>query len=665
MSRRTAHERHIAGLLLTATVVLLGHAAPAVADIKLPAVIGDNMVLQRNMDAPLWGWAAPDEDISVAPDWLDVPVATKAEPDGKWSVKIATPDAGGPHRITITGENTLTLSNVMIGEVWICSGQSNMAWPLSATDDAERVIKAADCPQIRLFTVQPKFAATPQPDCGGRWIECGPESARRFSAVAYFFGRELHGKLDVPVGLINTSWGGTVAEAWTSASALRPLKDFDDALHTLEQERTNPGALERQQAEAMRRCWDALNQRDKGTGEHWELPQYDDASWAQIDVPGDWDADDLRDHDGVVWFRREIELPDAWDGEALTIELGPIDDMDKTWLNGKQVGAHENLGAWYTPRKYTVPASAVESGRNVIAIRVVDITGPGGMRGKPEDLRIYPTDAGPTAALSLAGPWRYRVSVKQRDLPPWPHGAALNQNWPSALYNGMISPLIPYGMRGAIWYQGESNRTRARQYRTLFPALINDWRNRWDQGDFPFYYVQIAPFVYGGDTGEAAELREAQMLTLKTANTGMAVTMDIGNPADIHPRNKVDVGRRLALWALAKTYGKADLVYSGPLYKSMRVEGDQIRLAFEHVGSGLACAGESLTHFTIAGADRQFHPAEARIDGETVIVSSEAVAEPVAVRFAWGAADQPNLCNQEGLPASSFRTDDWPRPGAE
>jgi len=645
-------------LLIYAGVAIAG---PATADVSLPAVIGDNMVLQRQTEALIWGWAEPSEQVRVTADWLPAEVATTANDGGEWQAQFATPDAGGPHTINITADNTITLNNVMIGEVWICSGQSNMEWPLTHVLNGEAEVAAANHPNIRLFDVERAIALSPKSDCEGVWQVCSSETVGKFSAVAYFFGRELQRELDVPIGLINSSWGGTVAEAWTSEKTLREMGDFDAALDALEMERQNPGYLEKTREKAVKRWWEALEDADPGSGpDAWMLPDHDDSDWKRAKVPATWQTDDLKDFDGVAWFRAELELPDAWAGKNLILELGPIDDFDSTWFNGTKVGGLERVGNWGTPRKYRVPAAATRVGRNVIAVRVCDLGRAGGINGKPEQLKLYPADGGDEAARTLAGEWRYHLGVKLGDLPAWPQTHRFHHNSPTALYNGMIAPLVPYGIRGAIWYQGEANRPRPRQYRTLFPGMIHDWRERWERGDFPFYYVQIAPFGYAGDTGQAAELREAQMMALATPNTGMAVTMDIGNPRNIHPKNKQDVGKRLALWALANTYGRDGIVYSGPLYKSMKVEGDKIRLFFEHVGGGLTSGGKELTHFSIAGADQRFCRAKAKIDGDTVVVWSAAVPKPVAVCYAWGAADQPTLANREGLPASSFRTDDWP-----
>ncbi|MBW8036269.1 MAG: sialate O-acetylesterase [Planctomycetes bacterium] len=497
-------------IILAASLILI--TSVAIADIKLPAVIADNMVLQQKSNAPIWGWADPGEKIAVSTSWKKSAKTTTGK-DGKWKLKLRTPKAGGPYDITITGNNTIKLQNILVGEVWICSGQSNMEYSMAATENAAKDIPAANKPNIRLFKVTRTIADQPKDDCSANWSQCSPETVAQFSAVAYFFGKHLQDELDIPIGLISTNWGGSVAEAWTRKEILESDADFAPILKRQEE--------------------------------------------------------------------MEANFPEA-------------------------------------------------------------------MKKYPQVLEAWKAKAEEAKAEGKKKPRRPRKPVKRK------------KNSPSSLYNGMIAPIIPYAIKGAIWYQGESNVSRAYQYRKLFPAMITNWRKDWKQGDFPFYYVQIAPYKYD-EKNPSQELREAQRLTVSLKNTGMAVTMDIGNPRDIHPKNKLDVGKRLALWALAKNYGKKGTVYSGPLYKSMKKQGDKIRLYFNHTGSGLTTRdGNELTHFTIAAEDKNFVDAKAVIDGKTIIVSSEEIKKPVAVRYAWSNAAQPNLANKEKLPASSFRTDNWP-----
>jgi sialate O-acetylesterase len=467
------------GICLLLVGPVCGVFAPheAKAEVRLPKLFGNGMVLQQQADVAIWGWEDAAQEVTVT---LGASTAkTTAGADGRWLVRLKTPAAGGPLELQVKGKNDVKVQDVLVGEVWICSGQSNMEWVVAQSQNAAEEIAAAKYPRIRMIKVGHHVASRPQDDLEGQWTVCSPESAAAFSAVGYYFARHLHQQLgqgdkSVPIGMINSSWGGTICEAWTSREALEADEDFKPILE--------------------------------------------------------------------------------------------------------------------------------------------------------------------------------RAAIFQ----------ANNPNQAAALFNGMLNPIIPYGIKGAIWYQGESNVSRAEQYRKLFPAMITDWRKRFGQGDFPFLFVQLAPFKYGHDPRLLAEQWESQRSTLELPNTGMAVTTDIGNVVDIHPANKQDVGKRLALWALARHYGKSDLVYSGPLYESMSVEGNKIRVRFGHVGGGLIARGDKpLSHFLIAGEDQQFFEAMAVIDGGSILVSSDKVSKPVAVRFAWEQTAEPNLFNKEGLPASPFRTDDF------
>lgn len=636
--------------------------------LRLPAVIGSGMVLQRDTEVSLWGWSDPGREVTVEAGWSGATARASCDPSGRFEVRLATGAAGGPHRLTFRAGEERVIEDVLLGEVWICSGQSNMEMTVAATaswypgvDGFEKELEAARHPRIRLFNVKNTISMRPNDDCEGSWAACAPDSVRDFSAVAYFFGRRLHQELGVPIGLIGTNWGGTVAESWTSRETLETLGDFDEQLARIDTMAANPATLEEENEKRLAGWRRSIDEMDQAAAAGWTDPGHDPDGWAEIPVPGVWEQEEIKGFDGIIRVRTSVDLPEAWAGRALRLELGPIDDMDVTWFNGEQVGAHMLPGKWQTPRVYEVPAGLVKAGRNVIAVRVLDTGGAAGLAGKAEALRLSPADGADSDSIGLAGEWLYQRGSAMSELPRAPQLQSFHQNWPTALFNGMIAPLVPFGIRGAIWYQGESNRNRAAQYRTLFPAMIEDWRSQFGRDGFPFYFVQIAPYRYNGDRGQTALLREAQMMTLRTPNTGMAVTMDIGNPKDIHPTNKQDVGYRLALWALARTYGQDGLVHSGPLYRGMERNGNEVRISFDHVGGGLVSrGGGELSHFTLAGMDRVFHPATALIDGETVRVTSSAVADPVAVRFAFGDADEPNLSNREGLPAAPFRSDDWP-----
>ncbi|MBK7403937.1 MAG: 9-O-acetylesterase [Phycisphaerales bacterium] len=647
---------------VTAASLIFAAAAPfALADVKLPAIIGTNMVIQAETAAPIWGWADPGEKVTITADWPGAkPAEATAGPDGAWRTKLSTPKAGGAYTITVKGNNTLTLSNVLVGEVWLASGQSNMEMPVGdhgggyrGAVDWQKEVAEGDHPQIRLFTVENAIAPAPQSDCRGQWVLCSPKTVGDFSATAYFFGREVQSQLNVPVGLVDSDWGGTPAEAWTSAEGLAAFPRFAGGLELMRLLRDDPQALEREYQDALA-AWKA--KYETAEARVWTKPESNDSDWQTVAQPANWSSPDLASFDGTVWCRKTIDIPADWAGKELALELGPIDDNDTTFFNGVKVGETEG---WSTPRHYTVPANLVKAGKAVIAVNVVDTGGDGGMHGSAPEMYLAPKGHGDQPHVSLAGDWKYKIGSSAAGIPPQPQRRGMNAGTPSSLYNGMIAPIQPFAIRGAIWYQGESNRGIAYEYRTLFPAMITDWRKKWGS-DFPFYFVQIAPFTYGGDQGETAELREAQLLTLGLANTGMAVTMDIGNPRDIHPNDKQDVGKRLALWALAKTYGKTGFEYSGPLYKSLETSGDNLVVHFDHA-EGLNSRGGVAKGFEIAGDDQVWHAAGAIIDGDKVTLTAYGVTKPVAARYGWDDNDEPNLFNAAGLPASPFRTDDWKR----
>lgn len=700
-------------------------ASNAAAEITLPAILGDGMVLQQNTDAPVWGWARPGEVVTVDPSWPGPGAGAIADDRGRWLARVRTPEVGGqedadagPFTLTISGTNTIVLRDILVGEVWVCAGQSNMEWPVGGIGpgrggregipSAEQEVAAADFPRIRLFTIANTLSAHPQRDTRGAWAACGPESVKSFSAVGYFFGRAIHRELGVPIGLVSADWGGTPAEAWMSEGALMPFPEFAEALAFLDAAR-DPDRRATHVRTRVDAWWAALDTRGANApGAGWVQDGFDDSGWPRAALPaslsggeGEEGGVGLEQFDGVVYYRKVVRIPDAWDGRSATLELGPIDDRDEAWVNGLAVGATREDARWSVPRVYPVPASAIRKGSCTIAVRVLDTGGIGGINGRPEQMALRSDDAS-LPPIPLAGEWAFKVGPSQRDLPPIPppQSTQMGPHTPGVLFNGMIAPLTNLAVRGVIWCQGESNVGRGKQYRALFPALIADWRSRFGQQEMPFYYVQIAPFTYGGGGGggqdggtRAAELREAQLMALSTPGTGMVVTTDLGNPRDIHPDNKQEVGRRLALWALAETYDRTDVVPSGPLYRGawggkegMTVEGDTIRLRFDHAdglharGGAKEEEGGDLTHFLIAGADQQFVRAHATIDGRDVVVSSPKVRQPVAVRYAWGvtgSGEAPNLYNGGGrdragggdsgsggggLPASPFRTDDWSGP---
>jgi sialate O-acetylesterase len=637
------------------------------AEVRVPAIIGDNMVLQAGMKVRIWGKADPGERVTVRINSQSA--SATADQQGRWQTFIGPLKAGGPFELTIKGSNTLTFKNVLAGEVWVCSGQSNMEWPLINAKDGAKAVAEANYPEIHLFTVEKNTSATPLDDVKGRWVVTTPDTVGQFSAVGYFFGRELYQQLKTPIGLIHTSWGGTPAESWTSYEALaanpdlKPIIDrYQESLKSLPDRQKD---FERVMAQ-----WEQnniyLDPGNKGEGLGYASESLSTADWKQMNLPQYFETAGL-DIDGAVWFRKQVEIPPGWAGKDLVLNLTPIDDYDTTYFNGTRIGGigRETADSYSKPRRYTVPGRLVHAGRNVIAVRVFDAAGNGGFAGGG-NLSLGPAGDKRNDVVGLEGAWDYKVEVAftpkhpdwgSRPQAPGPN----NQNSPSVLYNAMLQPLTPYAIRGAIWYQGESNAGRAYQYRTLFPLMIRNWRKAWNEGDFPFCYVQLANWQprkpEPGDS-EWAELREAQSMTLHEPHTGMAVIIDIGDTNDIHPRDKVDVGHRLAVWALAQTYHQS-LEYSGPLYDSYTIEGDRVRIRFKH-GAGLKTSdGQSPKSFAIAGADQKFYWADARIDGETIVVSSSKATKPVAVRYAWADNPEVNLYNAVNLPASPFRTDDW------
>ena len=462
----------------------------------------------------------------------------------------------------------------------------------------------------------------------------------------------------MPIGLIHTSWGGTPAEAWTSGEALaQKVPEYAPAVERMAEVRTRMARGERPYL-AMMTDWYIAN--DPGTAQIWNNMGFNDATWPTMNLPGAWEQSgvpELANFDGVLWYRRAFELAEGEESSQCILHLGIIDDRDTTWVNGRLVGATDAATA---ERTYTLPLGALHAGKNEIAVRVLDTGGAGGFTGKPEQMYLEVTDG---RKIPLTGAWKYKVGVSLPNAKPLPTPVDNNPNAPTVLYNGMIAPLIPLGIKGAIWYQGESNAGKAYQYRTLLPAMITDWRSRWKEGDFPFYIVQLANWQQPNPNPVEdawAELREAQSMTAQhLPNAGIAVTMDIGDAGDIHPKNKQEVGKRLALVALAKTYGEK-IEYSGPEYKSMKVEGNRIRLTFAHSGGLTTPNGEPLKGFAIAGEDHKFAWADAKIEGDSIVVSSAQVPNPVAVRYAWHINPVANLYNKAGLPASPFRTDTWP-----
>lgn len=624
------------------------------ANVKPARIFSSNMVLQQGQQNPVWGWADKGEKVTIS--FAGKTISTKADKAGKWSAKLPSMDYGGPYEMTIKGKNTINFNNILIGEVWICSGQSNMEFAVNSAINAKAEIASANYPNIRLFTVDKKVAQKPVQDLdNGEWLVCTPQTVPPFSAVGYFFGRQLNKDLNVPVGLIHTSWGGTVAETWTSTQTIENDPDFKDKLKELAGFDMNK--YREQKMEAIKAKLKEVPTKDAGlvNGVAVYADQaMNDADWATMDPTRVWEENNYPPIEGIAWYRKSINLTADQAKQANEIHLGMIDDNDVTWINGVKIGSTKGYNQ---NRVYSIPANTLKAGKNVIAIRVEDTGGGGGMYGDAAEKYLAVGDQ----QISLAEPWKFKFTEAQiGSLEVGPN------DYPTLLFNGMLNPIIPYGIKGAIWYQGESNAGRAKQYQRVFPNMIKDWRTHWNQGDFSFLFVSLANYMEAPkQPGESdwAELREAQTKTLALPKTGMALAIDLGEAGDIHPKNKQDVGKRLELAALKTTYGK-NIVYSGPMYQSVKFDGNKAIITFTETGSGLVAKDKYgyLKSFSIAGADHKFVWAKAFINSDnTVVVYSDEVKNPVAVRFGWANnPDDLNLYNKEGLPANPFRTDDWP-----
>ena len=622
------------------------------AQLHLSKIFGDSMVLQRDRPIPVWGWAGKNEKLTVQFNKQAKKVTAGA--DGRWLVRLDPEAAGGPYDLKVTGAETVQLHGILTGDVWICSGQSNMNFRVSSVRNSQQEIQQANYPNIRHFQVLNTVAGEPledlkQTEVGWKAVTHG--NVGSFTAAGYFFGRELYENLKVPIGLIHTSWGGTDIETWISREGFASDETLEQTVKALPVLSTD--ALNQKWQQGLTAKVTQLQHAAPAGGQtqEWKSLAFDDSKWPKMPVPGFWERQGLQNVDGTVWFRKIITLDAAAAGSPASLTLGRIEDIDETYVNGVKAGATANAG---TKRSYTIPAGVLQAGKNVIAIRVTDKSGNGGFVGDSTQLQLV---TGSTS-LPLAGAWSFQVE----SLLPTTAGP---NSYPSLLYNGMIAPLLPFAIKGAIWYQGENNAGRAYQYRKAFPMMINNWRKQWKQGDFPFYFVQLASFkASGGNSAQGsswAELREAQALTLSVPNTGMAVITDIGETNDIHPKNKQDVGKRLAAVALRDTYQKKVLA-SGPLYKEMHTEGNLVTISFTETGSGLVTkdAAAAINGFEVAGKDQKFYPAQAAIRNNQVVLTAPEVSEPVAVRYAWADdAGTANLFNKEGFPAAPFRTDQW------
>ena len=634
--------------------LFLSFLLSGIAQVKLPRLLRDSMVLQRDTKIKFWGSAAPSEKVSIR--FNSRLYRTKADAIGNWMVYLPPTKAGGPYNIDIIASNTITLHDVLFGDVWFCSGQSNMVHPLNIHDVRYSTdIEQANYPQIRQFLV-PTLTnlQAPKNDIpSGNWVSAAGKGVRPFSAVAFFFAKKLYEKYKVPIGIINASVGGTPIEAWMSGQG---LQGFPAEMKTIEKNKDTAyvNSFNRKPPTNSNQPQPLADAGNTSTIK-WFDTAYVPKGWHTINIPGYWADQGIKNLNGVVWYRREIDIPAAMVGKPARIFLGRIVDTDELYVNGQLVG---NTGYLYPQRRYAVAKGILKAGKNIFVIRVTNFRGKGGfVPGKP-----YCIFAGKDT-VDLKGDWQYKVGTVFLPFAGEAIASGINtQNQPAALYNAMVAPFINYAVKGFCWYQGESNTSGAKQYAQLLPALINDWRIKWGMGDLPFLYVQLPGFMdynYLPSESDWALLRESQLKTLAVANTAMVVAIDLGEWNDIHPDNKKDVGERLAVAACKIAY-KEDSVYSGPLFQSVIIRQNKIVISFNNMGSSLVTNdGEAPSEIAIAGADKKFVWASAKIEGDKIVAWSNDIPEPKYVRYAWSDNPvNPNLFNKEGLPASPFRTDE-------
>lgn len=638
--------------------MLAGAALSMHAAVTLPAYLSDNMVVQQQSNLKISGRSNRAGQVQVRASWskkvFTVPIAA----DGTFAVSVPTPKAGGPFQVSINDGDELLLKNVLSGEVWFCSGQSNMEMPVKGwgqVKNFEQELASASHNDIRLLQSRHVTSLVPQNEPqvnGGGWAVCSAATVENFSAVAYFFARQLSQQLHVPVGVIDSSWGGTPAEAWTSATTLTGVVEHQRNAQAILAAGGNREIL-CQKYEQDVRDWQATYDRAdagmQGGKPLWVDAEQTGTEWNTMRLPNAWEWCGLKEFDGIVWFQKVVELPERWAGKELTLKVGKVDDMDITWFNGQQVG--ETDGYWIV-REYKVPASLVKAGKAIITVKVKDGSGLGGICGDAGDLSLgIGSDV-----ISLAGDWRWHKGVALDEL-PYRAIHPDHQNYPANLYNAMVHPFRDFAVRGVIWYQGEENASRWEGYTPLFQALIHDWRHTWHNASMPFYFVQLAGWQESAPVQPAsawAHLREAQARALSLDHTGMAVAIDIGEAYDIHPKNKQEVGRRLALAALSGTYGKGQ--YQVPQCIGHQVEGNRVMLTFNQP---ITIDGDKPLGLVVAGPDMVFHEAQAIVRNQRLEVWSPQVTMPVAVRYAWGNNPPNNLRGRDGLPVAPFRTDSY------
>jgi sialate O-acetylesterase len=635
-------------------LVFLISVLPAVSQVRLPKLISNGMVLQRDTKIKIWGWSAPNEKIAI--DFLNKKHKIQANDKGEWEMQLPNQKAGGPFKMNISATNSIEIDNILIGDVWLCSGQSNMAMTISQVKELYGAeIASAENKFIRNFEVPREYEFNVQRTDlnGGSWIAANPETILKFSAAAYFFAKDIYAKYHIPIGMINSSYGGTPIHAWLSEEALKPFPTSYKEIQELKKPEFVK-SMENKDIE-LEKNWNAtllLNDEGRVTKGNWALNSTNTNDWQESKVPGLWNGTPLDKVSGVVWYKKEIEVSKKIASSDAVLKLGTMMGADSTYVNGKFVGFIKDQ---WSARKYQIPVNTFQEGKNTITIRLVKKRGNGGfVEGSQYEL------SSKEETINLIGTWQYKIGAKLDALPN-----AVNLRWkPTALHNSMIQPLKNFAVKGTLWYQGEGNAGKPKEYAQLLPALIGELRTVFNQPNMAFLYVQLPNYMaIKGLPSESnwALLRESQLKTLSVPNTGMATTIDIGEWNDIHPHKKKEVGTRLALVAQNLVYGDSKVICYGPKYESMQIMKDKIILSFSTFGSTMQFKGEGThTNFAIAGDDQKFVWAEAIIENGKIIVSSKEVPKPVAVRYAW--ADNPEgekLYNSESLPASPFRTDSW------
>ncbi len=670
-------------ILIIISLVFLGCKSKTSSNFSVNNLFSNHMVLQQDAMVNIWGKAKEGSEIIVSTSWGEK-ISTFADKDGNWLTPVQTPEFDNKsHKVVIrSSKNTIEIKDVVLGEVWLASGQSNMEMPMKGfkyarvhelIEGADQEISNATFPKIRMFTVERVIAYSPVDNVQGKWVVCTPKSVNDFSAVAYFFGKKIHQELNVPVGLIHSSWGGSPAESWVRNDFIEKIKGFENTSERLQiamDPNTDYNRWVANHSFVKRNDLIGVDEFKwvEEKNKDFIVNNFNDDSWIETNTQGVIKAFEKDDFNGVGWIRQKINI-DEMSNKELVFDIGETDDLYTVFINGEMIGRKEYWG--FASTKYKFNSDVLKKGENTVSIRFIDVWGNGGLDPDPRR-GIY---SGDKKIISLSEQWKLNIicyqtsgdfyilkTIGEKIAIPSPNRMPHSPHSPTTLYNGMIAPLSKYSLKGFIWYQGESNQGRAEQYKTLFPAVIDSWRSQWANENLPFYYAQIAPFggydnrTESSDRITSAELRESQMLTMKKSNVGMAITTDLGDPKSIHPPKKKEVGDRLALWALNKDYNFKDLVHSGPIYKSVDFNNGKALVSFDYADSGLYCPDDKIEHFEIAGRDKKYYPAESKIIGNKIMLWSDEVKKPYSVRLGWKNYFEMNLFNKEGLPASSFRS---------